>query len=216
MEARLVDIAAPCRRHRSVLTRGEPVDRVVETDELGGVPGRDPIWERNLDQRPLRLHPTSAAVVRSEPAPDSPPSAPSRNRPRKLEILRSLYQGTECWVIDPENKYARLAAATGGACIQLGAAGCTSPQIRYTGLPGRASYAGTLRPVTSWWIRNQRVPVDAPEFGMLVLLRFLLGCWAGGRAAAPGRMRGRGRRLRRCSASYRTGPFFAVTVVTVL
>ncbi len=41
----------------------------------------------------------------------------------KLEILRSLYQGTECWVIDPEDEYARLAAATGGAYIHLGAPG---------------------------------------------------------------------------------------------
>jgi len=41
----------------------------------------------------------------------------------KLEILRSLYQGTECWVIDPEDEYARLAAATGGAHIHLGAPG---------------------------------------------------------------------------------------------
>ena len=41
----------------------------------------------------------------------------------KLEILRSLYQGTECWVIDPEDEYARLAHAAGGAYIQLGAPG---------------------------------------------------------------------------------------------
>jgi type IV secretory pathway VirB4 component len=41
----------------------------------------------------------------------------------KLEILRSLYQGTECWVIDPEDEYARLAAATGGAYVHLGAPG---------------------------------------------------------------------------------------------
>ena len=39
----------------------------------------------------------------------------------KLEILRSLYQGTECWVIDPENEYERLAAAIGGAYVRLGA-----------------------------------------------------------------------------------------------
>jgi type IV secretory pathway VirB4 component len=39
----------------------------------------------------------------------------------KLEILRSLYQGTECWVIDPEDEYARLAAAVGGAYVHLGA-----------------------------------------------------------------------------------------------
>jgi type IV secretory pathway VirB4 component len=41
----------------------------------------------------------------------------------KLEILRSLYQGTECWVIDPEDEYARLAAATGGSYLRLGAPG---------------------------------------------------------------------------------------------
>jgi type IV secretory pathway VirB4 component len=41
----------------------------------------------------------------------------------KLEILRSLYQGTECWVIDPEDEYARLADAVGGAYIHLGAPG---------------------------------------------------------------------------------------------
>ncbi|HEX5289030.1 MAG TPA: DUF87 domain-containing protein, partial [Streptosporangiaceae bacterium] len=39
----------------------------------------------------------------------------------KLEILRSLYQGTECWVIDPEDEYARLARAVGGTCVSLGA-----------------------------------------------------------------------------------------------
>jgi type IV secretory pathway VirB4 component len=41
----------------------------------------------------------------------------------KLEILRSLYEGTECWVIDPEDEYARLSAAVGGAYIHLGAPG---------------------------------------------------------------------------------------------
>ena len=41
----------------------------------------------------------------------------------KLEISRQLYQGTECWVVDPEDEYARLAAALGGAYIHLGAPG---------------------------------------------------------------------------------------------
>ena len=41
----------------------------------------------------------------------------------KLEILRSLYEGTECWVIDPEDEYARLSGAVGGAYIHLGAPG---------------------------------------------------------------------------------------------
>jgi hypothetical protein len=41
----------------------------------------------------------------------------------KLEISRQLYAGTECWVVDPEDEYARLAAALGGAYIHLGAPG---------------------------------------------------------------------------------------------
>ncbi|TDE22813.1 DUF87 domain-containing protein [Actinomadura sp. 6K520] len=39
----------------------------------------------------------------------------------KLEILRSAYTGVEVCVIDPENEYARLADAVGGAHIALGA-----------------------------------------------------------------------------------------------
>jgi type IV secretory pathway VirB4 component len=41
----------------------------------------------------------------------------------KLEILRSLFTGVEICVIDPENEYARLAGAVGGAHISLGAQG---------------------------------------------------------------------------------------------
>ena len=41
----------------------------------------------------------------------------------KLEVLRNAYQGTECWIIDPEDEYARLAAGTGGAYVHLGADG---------------------------------------------------------------------------------------------
>jgi hypothetical protein len=41
----------------------------------------------------------------------------------KLEISRQLYAGTECWVVDPEDEYARLCAALGGARIHLGAPG---------------------------------------------------------------------------------------------
>lgn len=39
----------------------------------------------------------------------------------KLELLRSLYRGIDIAVIDPEDEYARLAAAVGGTCIHLGA-----------------------------------------------------------------------------------------------
>jgi type IV secretory pathway VirB4 component len=38
----------------------------------------------------------------------------------KLEALRWLYQGVQVLVVDPENEYARLAAAVGGAYLRLG------------------------------------------------------------------------------------------------
>jgi type IV secretory pathway VirB4 component len=41
----------------------------------------------------------------------------------KLETLRSLYQGTQVSVIDPEDEYTRLAHAVGGTVIALGAPG---------------------------------------------------------------------------------------------
>ena len=41
----------------------------------------------------------------------------------KLELLRSLYTGVEVAVIDPEDEYARLAHAVGGAYVHLGATG---------------------------------------------------------------------------------------------
>ncbi|WP_229070808.1 VirB4 family type IV secretion system protein [Actinoplanes sp. DH11] len=41
----------------------------------------------------------------------------------KLEVLRSLYQGVEVAVIDPEDEYTALAAHVGGTVIQLGAPG---------------------------------------------------------------------------------------------
>lgn len=39
----------------------------------------------------------------------------------KLELLRSLYRGIEIHIIDPEDEYARLAAAVGGTYVHLGA-----------------------------------------------------------------------------------------------
>ncbi|MDQ3579758.1 MAG: DUF87 domain-containing protein, partial [Actinomycetota bacterium] len=41
----------------------------------------------------------------------------------KLELLRNLYRGIEIAVVDPEDEYARLAAAVGGTYVHLGAAG---------------------------------------------------------------------------------------------
>jgi type IV secretory pathway VirB4 component len=41
----------------------------------------------------------------------------------KIEALRALYTGVEVAIIDPENEYARLAHAVGGAYLHLGAPG---------------------------------------------------------------------------------------------
>ncbi|XVS62033.1 VirB4 family type IV secretion system protein [Actinosynnema sp. CA-299493] len=41
----------------------------------------------------------------------------------KLELLRNLYRGIEIAVVDPEDEYARLAAAVGGVYVHLGARG---------------------------------------------------------------------------------------------
>jgi len=41
----------------------------------------------------------------------------------KLEVLRSLYDGVQVAVIDPENEYERLADSAGGAYLRLGAPG---------------------------------------------------------------------------------------------
>ncbi|WP_239406280.1 VirB4 family type IV secretion system protein [Frankia sp. Cj3] len=41
----------------------------------------------------------------------------------KLDVLRSLYQGVAVAVVDPEDEYARLAAAVGGTHLALGAPG---------------------------------------------------------------------------------------------
>src|SRR5699024_4747453 len=41
----------------------------------------------------------------------------------KLEAIRSLYHGTEIAILDPEDEYARLAAAVGGTYFPLGSEG---------------------------------------------------------------------------------------------
>jgi type IV secretory pathway VirB4 component len=41
----------------------------------------------------------------------------------KLEVLRSLYDGVQVAIIDPEDEYLRLCDAVGGTAIQLGASG---------------------------------------------------------------------------------------------
>jgi type IV secretory pathway VirB4 component len=56
----------------------------------------------------------------------------------KLEVLRNLYQGVACSVIDPEDEYAGLAGHVGGTLIQLG-----KPGVRINPL---ALPAGDQRP----------------------------------------------------------------------
>jgi len=41
----------------------------------------------------------------------------------KCEVMRSLYQGVQVFVIDPENEYTRLARSVGGTVLNLGADG---------------------------------------------------------------------------------------------
>lgn len=41
----------------------------------------------------------------------------------KLEVLRSLYRGVEACIVDPEDEYARLTSAVGGAYLPLAASG---------------------------------------------------------------------------------------------
>jgi type IV secretory pathway VirB4 component len=41
----------------------------------------------------------------------------------KLDIMRSLYQGVQVLVVDPEQEYVRLAQAVGGTVVELGTAG---------------------------------------------------------------------------------------------
>jgi type IV secretory pathway VirB4 component len=65
----------------------------------------------------------------------------------KLDILRSLYQGVQVAVIDPEDEYTRLAAAVGGTSIRLGADGVRLnpfdlPAVRD---PGQAPADGLMR-----------------------------------------------------------------------
>ena len=54
----------------------------------------------------------------------------------KLQILRSLYEGVEVLVIDPEDEYRRPAEAVGGVVVKLGSAG---ERLNPLDLPRRAS-----------------------------------------------------------------------------
>jgi type IV secretory pathway VirB4 component len=66
----------------------------------------------------------------------------------KLEVLRSLYAGVECFVVDPEDEYRRLAQAAGGAYLHLGAPGVRLNPFDLTGGPNplvrRALFIHTL------------------------------------------------------------------------
>jgi type IV secretory pathway VirB4 component len=66
----------------------------------------------------------------------------------KLEILRSLYRGIHAAIIDPEDEYARLAHAVGGAHLRLGQPGVRINPFDLTDEPDaierRALFAHTL------------------------------------------------------------------------
>ncbi|HVW32713.1 MAG TPA: conjugal transfer protein TraC [Acidimicrobiia bacterium] len=69
----------------------------------------------------------------------------------KLEALRSLYEGIEVAVVDPEDEYRRLADATGGAYLPLGASGARLNPFdlgdEADALTRRALFLHTLVPV---------------------------------------------------------------------
>ncbi|MBS2545398.1 ATP-binding protein [Catenulispora sp. NL8] len=56
----------------------------------------------------------------------------------KLDILRSLYQGVQVLVVDPEQEYTRLAEAVGGTVVELGA-----PAVRVNPLDLPKSASGS-------------------------------------------------------------------------
>jgi hypothetical protein len=68
----------------------------------------------------------------------------------KLEVLRSLYQGVQVYVIDPEDEYSRLTTAVGGTMLALGADGVRLnpfdlPRHARTAAAGRAGSNALLR-----------------------------------------------------------------------
>ena len=82
-------------------------------------------------RRPVRGQHRRAGAGGLGPVGGRQPQLRHPRRLRRRQVLprqagdppQSLYEGTECWVIDPEDEYARLAAAVGGAYIHLGAPG---------------------------------------------------------------------------------------------
>ena len=112
--------------------------RIMDTDALAStfpfsatdLPAADPVtatmasgvlYGHNLASHGLVIHdrfaaPNHNAVVLAT-------SGAGKSYLAKLELLRSLYRGVEAIVIDPEDEYARLADAVGGAHIRLGAPG---------------------------------------------------------------------------------------------
>ena len=84
---------------------------------------------------------TGGRRTTTTPSPWPPPAPGSPTWP-SWRSCAALYQGTECWVIDPEDEYARLAAATGGAYLHLGA-----PDVHLNpfDLPARGAGRGRTR-----------------------------------------------------------------------
>lgn len=66
----------------------------------------------------------------------------------KLDLLRNLYRGVECMVVDPHHEYDRVAEAVGGTTIRLGTPGvCLNPldlPDEPEALERRAMYVHTL------------------------------------------------------------------------
>ena len=103
----------PASRSPSPTCPATPPPRSALPGVLYGVNTAGPglvAWDRWARRQPQLRHPRR--LRRGQVLPGQAGDPP-----------QSLYEGTECWVIDPEDEYARLAAAVGGAYIHLGAPG---------------------------------------------------------------------------------------------
>ena len=117
----LAQHAAP--RHRRARLR-----RTFDTALGGRIPVRERrarIERRNLlgTERHGRAR-LRRSIRPGEPQPGHPGrSGAGKSYLAKLQILRSLYEGVEVLVIDPEDEYRRPAEAVGGVVVKLGSAG---------------------------------------------------------------------------------------------
>jgi type IV secretory pathway VirB4 component len=96
----------------------------------------------------------------------------------KLDVLRSLYEGVQVSVIDPEDEYMRLAAAVGGVTLQLGAPGV---RLNPFDLPAadRRPDALTRRALFLHTLISVLLGQQPPPSERAALDRAIIACYAG-------------------------------------